>query len=105
MSAPALPTAPVNLLMPAPAAPQAVQGATKAKIAQTAQTFEAQFIAQMLEPMFEGLSSSPPFGGGSSEQAFRSFLLDAIGQQVAKSGGIGVAQSVQHEMLKLQGMT
>ncbi len=105
MAAPGLATAPVNLMLPAPGAPVVAQGATKAKILATAQAFEAQFVAQMLAPMFEGISSTPPFGGGSSEQAFRSFLLDAIGQQVAKSGGIGIAGSVQREMLKLQGMT
>ncbi|HLK24389.1 MAG TPA: rod-binding protein [Caulobacteraceae bacterium] len=105
MSALQAQTAPVNLLLPTPAAPAAPQNATKAKIAQAAQAFESQFIAQMLEPMFEGISSEPPFGGGASEQAFRSFLLDAIGDQVARSGGVGIAQSVQHEMLKLQGMT
>ena len=104
MAAFALQTAPVNLMLPTPGAPLAPQGASKAKIVQTAQAFEAQFVAQMLEPMFEGLSSAPPFGGGSSEQAFRSFLLDAIGEQVAKSGGVGIAQSVQSEMLKLQGL-
>jgi flagellar protein FlgJ len=98
-------TAPVNLMQPAPLAPTAAHGASKAQIAATAQSFEAQFIAQMLQPMFEGISSEPPFGGGSSEQAFRSFLMDAIGQQVSKSGGIGVAQSVQREMMKMQGMT
>jgi Rod binding domain-containing protein len=101
----AVQTAPINLLQPAPGAPNAAHGASKAQIATTAKAFEAQFIAQMLEPMFEGISSEPPFGGGSSEQAFRSFLMDAIGQQVSKSGGIGVAQSVQREMMKMQGMT
>jgi peptidoglycan hydrolase FlgJ len=97
-------TAPVSLLTPTPTAPTAAAGASKAQIAKTAQAFEAQFVGQMLQPMFEGISSDPPFGGGASEQAFRSFLLDAIGEQISKSGGIGVAQSVQSEMLKLQGM-
>jgi flagellar protein FlgJ len=98
-------TAPINLLQPAPGAPTVAHGASRTQIAATARSFEAQFIAQMLQPMFEGISSTPPFGGGSSEQAFRSFLMDAIGEQVSKSGGIGVAQSVQREMLKMQGMT
>ena len=105
MAALSIETAPVNLMLPTPGGPIVPQKASKAQIAQAAQAFESQFIAQMLEPMFEGLSSEPPFGGGASEQAFRSFLLDAIGDQVAKSGGIGIAQSVQSEMLKLQGMT
>jgi flagellar protein FlgJ len=97
-------TAPINLLQPAPGAPTAPANASRAQIAATAQSFEAQFISQMLQPMFEGLSTTGPFGGGSSEQIYRSFLLDAIGQQMSKAGGIGVARSVQTEMLKLQGL-
>ena len=31
--------------------------------------------------------------------------MDAIGKKVSQSGGIGVAASVQREMLKLQGLT
>ncbi len=36
---------------------------------------------------------------------FRSFLTEAIAKQVAKGGGVGVADTVQREMLKLQGLT
>jgi Rod binding domain-containing protein len=100
----AIQTAPINLLQPAPGAPIAPANATAAQIAATAQSFEAQFISQMLQPMFEGIATSGPFGGGAGEQIYRSFFLDAIGQQMSKAGGIGVAQSVQREMLKLQGM-
>jgi Rod binding domain-containing protein len=31
--------------------------------------------------------------------------MDAFAQQITKSGGIGVASSVQREMLKMQGMS
>jgi len=31
--------------------------------------------------------------------------MDAIGKKVVQAGGIGVAASVQHEMLKLQGLS
>ena len=36
---------------------------------------------------------------------FRSFLTDALAKQTVKAGGIGLADTVQREMLKLQGLS
>lgn len=77
----------------------------KRQIAETAQSFEASFLSAMLQPMFASLSTEAPFGGGKGEEMFRSFLTDAIAKQVARTGGVGVADTVQREMLKLQGLT
>lgn len=76
----------------------------RAKIQSTAQDFEAQLIGLMLQPMFEGLSSDGPFGGGEAEGTYRSFMVDAIGKQVAKAGGFGIAAPVAREMLRMQGL-
>jgi Rod binding domain-containing protein len=76
----------------------------RARIAQTAKAFEAQLVSLMLQPMFEGVSTSGPFGGGEAESTYRSFMLDAFGKQMAKAGGIGVAGPVMREMLKMQGL-
>ncbi len=57
-----------------------------------------------MQPMFEGLSSDGPFGGGQAESTYRSFMLDAVAKQTAKAGGIGVAAPVMREMLRLQGL-
>ncbi len=76
----------------------------RAKIADTAKAFEAQLLSLMMRPMFEGLSTPPPFGGGMGEDTYRSFLLDAFAKQTAKAGGIGIAGPVMREMLKLQGL-
>jgi hypothetical protein len=35
---------------------------------------------------------------------FRSVLTDAMAKQVARTGGVGVAATVEREMLKLQGL-
>lgn len=74
------------------------------KIEASAQDFEGQLISQMLQPMFEGLSTEAPFGGGQGEATFRSFMMEAIGKQTARSGGLGLAKSVTAEMLKMQGL-
>jgi len=76
----------------------------RARIKDAAQAFESQLLSLMMKPMFEGISSSGPFGGGAGEETYRSFLLDAFAKQTAKAGGLGIAQPVMTEMLKLQGL-
>ena len=90
---------------PPPGALPKASSEVRAKIETTAKAFEAQLIGQMLQPMFEGLSEDGPFGGGQAATTYRSFMLDAIGKQVVKAGGIGVAGPVAREMLKMQGLS
>ena len=68
----------------------------------TAESFEASFLSQMMKPMFEGLSTEAPFGGGAGEAAWRGFLVDAMAQQTVKVGGVGLADSVLAQMIKMQ---
>jgi peptidoglycan hydrolase FlgJ len=96
---------PYNLLSPTAQAPKIGAGESRAQITKTADNFETSFLSNMLGQMFEGVSTEGPFGGGQGEQAFRSFMMDAFAQQITKSGGIGVAASVQKEMLKMQGLS
>ena len=86
-----------------PPLPQATP-AQRARIQGAAQAFESQLMSLMMQPMFEGVSSAPPFGGGEGEQTYRSFLVDAFAKQTVKAGGIGIAPVVMREMLKLQGL-
>jgi Rod binding domain-containing protein len=67
-----------------------------------AEEFEAVFISQMLETMFQGVKTDGPFGGGHAEGVFRSLMVKEYGQQIAKIGGIGIADNVYSEILKLQ---
>jgi Rod binding domain-containing protein len=95
-------TQPVSLLRPVAGLGYAPKGASPDKLKAVAQQFEASFIGAMLQPMFDSISTSPPFGGGEGESTFRSFLVDAMAKQMVKSGGIGLAPAVQREMLKMQ---
>lgn len=72
------------------------------RMRETAEEFEASFIAQMLRPMFEGLSTEAPFGGGEAESTWRSFLIDEMAKQTVRSGGIGLADQVMATMIKMQ---
>ena len=87
------------LLQPTPAAPPPVP---TARMRETAETFEASFLAQMLKPMFEGISTDGPFGGGEAEGTWRSFMIEAMAKQTVKAGGIGLADQVVAQMLKMQ---
>lgn len=73
-----------------------------AQIDKSAEDFEAMFLTQMMQPMFEGISTDGVTGGGQSEEIYRSFLLDEYGKLMARAGGIGIADHVKRELLKLQ---
>ena len=62
-----------SLLQPTPSAPPPT-----ARMRETAEAFEASFLAQMLKPMFEGLSTEAPFGGGEAEGTWRGFMIEAM---------------------------
>ncbi|MBJ7409662.1 MAG: rod-binding protein [Phenylobacterium sp.] len=96
------PTISPNLLTPTVQATTADLAKSKARDA--GQKFEAQFLSTMFQHMFQGLETDGPFGGGAGEEMFRSMMTEAMGKQVAKSGGIGLADTVQREILKLQGL-
>ncbi|MFQ5533270.1 MAG: rod-binding protein [Sphingomonadales bacterium] len=81
-------------------APQAT--ANQKKASETAETFEAVFLAQMLNQMFESVKTDGPFGGGFSEGIFRSMLNDQYAETLSSRGGIGIADAVYREILKTQ---
>ena len=67
-----------------------------------AEDFEQTFLSQMLQPMFAGLETDGPFGGGHAEATWRGFLIDAMARQMSRAGGIGLADHIQRELLSLQ---
>jgi flagellar protein FlgJ len=93
--APATPLTPFN-------APKVGRAASPEKFAATAKQFESSMISSLLQPMFEGLSTDGPFGGGEAEGTFRSFLVDAIAKQVEKCGGLHLSSAIQSEMIRMQ---
>ena len=67
-----------------------------------AEEFEAVFLGEMLAPVFEELETDGLFGGGSGERMYRSLLVQEYGRAMARSGGVGIADAVQREILRLQ---
>jgi len=95
---------PTNLLTP-PAAPTAAELAKRGDIHKTAQKFESSFLSIMLQQMFEGTETAAPFGGGPGENMFKSFMTEAMANKMTSTGGIGLAPTVEREMLKMQGLS
>jgi len=74
-----------------------------ARIQKASQDFEAMALGQMLAPMFETVDASKgAFGGGSGEQAWQPMMVNELGKQMAKSGGLGLARPVMEQMLRMQ---
>jgi len=88
-----------------PTATSAAELAKRGQISKTAQNFEASFLTTVLQNMFKQVDTSPPFSGGEGEDMWKSFMAEAMAKDMARHGGIGVAKSVEREMLKLQGLT
>ena len=93
--------------VPTAATPQltAEQLAKRGQIEKTAKDFEASFLSVMLSQMFKDVGAEAPFNGGHGEAAFKSFLGDAMAKQMVQHGGVGLADRVAKEMLKLQGLS
>ncbi len=80
----------------------AQRGGSEARMRETAESFEAVFISQMLENMSAGLKPDETFGGGQAEGMHRSMLNEEYGKQIVKRGGIGVSEAIFREMLRMQ---
>ena len=93
---------PANTLPSPPMSPQ--EAFTRQRIKDTAKAFEANFLSTAISGMFEGVKPDAPFGGGEGEEAFRSFLNEAMAKQIVHRGGVGLASTVEREMLHLQGL-
>ena len=73
-----------------------------AKIDAVAKDFEAQFLSQMLAHMFETVDAKEALGGNDSEEVYQSMMVDQYGKQIARAGGIGVADHIKRQLLQYQ---
>ena len=83
---------------PRPVAPAGDLDATR----KAAESFEAFVIGEFVEIMFQGVEEDPVFGGGSGGQMFQSLLHREYANQIAESGGFGIADAVTAELLRAQ---
>lgn len=79
----------------------AAQGNNMARMREVAQDFEAVYLAQMMQPMLAEIGKDDPFSGPGQDM-WRSMQAQEYGKAMAKSGGIGIADAVLSEMIKMQ---
>jgi Rod binding domain-containing protein len=72
------------------------------KVAGAAREFESVFLSTIFNRMFESIETDGPFGGGEAERTWRSFLAEQYAGEVARQGGIGLADAVRAELVGLQ---
>jgi Rod binding domain-containing protein len=69
---------------------------------QAAEEFEAVMLTAMLKPIFDGIETSEMFGGGEGEKMWQGLLVEEYATEMASSGGIGIADQVRSELLRIQ---
>ena len=91
-----------------PAASAAMSGSNlKSAVGRTAKAktagedFEAVFLNSMFQQMFANVGDGP-FSGGAGAKIWQSMLTDEYSKSFVKSGGIGLADQVQRELLAHQ---
>ena len=72
------------------------------KIKETAKEFEAVFLSQMFNHMFDGIKTDGPFGGGKGEEMFRGLLTQEYGKEMANNGGVGLSDDITRRMIEMQ---
>ncbi|WP_367647301.1 rod-binding protein [Ruegeria arenilitoris] len=72
---------------------------TEQRLKAAAVELEATFLAEMLKAA--GLDKArQAFGGGAGEDQFSSFLLQEQARQLARSGGIGLSETLFNAMME-----
>ena len=68
---------------------------------EAATELEASFLTEMLKSAGLG-KTREGFGGGTGEDQFSSLLVRAQAEEMAKSGGIGLAESIYQSLKERQ---
>ncbi|GJE39870.1 rod-binding protein [Methylobacterium persicinum] len=80
--------------------------ASTAKAKKTATDFEKMFLENSLDRMTQSEGTDGPLGeNGTGGGVYRSMLTKEYANKIVQSGGVGIADSVFHEMMKMQGAT
>ncbi len=67
-------------------------------IKEVARDFEAVFINYLLKTMRKGVIKSDIFGNVKGEEIYRSLMDERLSEEIAKAGGIGLAEMIIKEL-------
>jgi Rod binding domain-containing protein len=77
--------------------------APELKARKTAQEFETMFLEHTLDRLFQSDATEGPLGdNGMGGDVYRTMLAKEYAGTIAKSGGVGIADQVYREILKMQ---
>ena len=80
--------------------------ASTAKAKKTSTDFEKMFLENSLDRMTQSEGTDRPLGeNGTGGGVYRSMLTKEYANKIVQSGGVGIADSVFREMMKMQGAT
>lgn len=81
-----------------------VQLSSQAKSAsEVARQFEGVFAGQITKLMMESVEQDDEFSGGHGEEMFRGILAEQVGNQIAQGRGLGIAEAVEAQIIRMQG--
>lgn len=95
----ALPSLPQSLTTSLPTMSNA---RTEAQMRETAEEFEAGFLGIMLNTMMAGVGDDPVLGRSSGSDTWRGMLTEEYAKTISSRGGIGVADQIYREMIRMQ---
>jgi Rod binding domain-containing protein len=73
------------------------------KTKKTADDFETMFLENMMSQVFPQDAAEGPVGdNGTGSEVYRGMLVNEYAKSVAKSGGIGVSDTIYRQMLQMQ---
>ncbi len=72
-----------------------------AALREAAVGLETVFLAEMLKSAGLG-QNRESFGGGPGEQQFQSILVRAQAEQIARNGGIGLAETLFQSLMEVE---
>ena len=87
----------------AASAASASKTAAEAKARKASTEFESMFLEQSLDRLAQSEGTDGPMGeNGTGGGVYRSMLTKEYAGQIVKSGGVGIADQVFREMMKMQ---
>jgi flagellar protein FlgJ len=92
----------MNISSFAPATP-AVQPKNIEHLRAQARELEGVFINTLMKQMFSGIKTDQSsFGGGFAEETWRGMQSEQLSNQIAESGGLGIAESLLGDLIAMQ---
>lgn len=86
---------------PSPAPASEARGGQTDRLRETAQEFESVFLAQLLGALNTGLGQGLTGEGGDAD-VYQDMFNQEVARLISRTGGIGVADAIFREMLKMQ---